>query len=181
MRPAPGASALMAEFGSAGELLTAVRSLRDLGYVELEMFSPYPLPGAEEVLRLRRPRLPRVVLAAGIAGVALGFGVQWFTNARSYPLDVGGRPRLAVPAWIPITFEIGVLVAALATFFGVLIAMALPRYWHPVFEIDGFERGSSDRFWIGIGSSDPAFDAARSRTELERLNPLRIVATGAPQ
>jgi len=165
----------MAEFAAVDELLPAAKGLRELGYRDLEFYSPFPLPGADELLGLRRPRLPRAVLAAGLAGAVLAVAVQWFTNAWDYPLNVGGRPLLSLPAWVPITFETTILSAAFAAFFGVLVAAGLPRFWHPVFEIDDFRRTTADRFWIGIGRDDPRFDPVRSRTDLERLGPLRIV------
>lgn len=167
--------ALMAEFASMEAVVSAARGLGELGYRNLEIFSPYPVSGADDLLSLRRPRLPRAVLAVGLAGALLALAVQWFTNAWDYPLNVGGRPLLAVPAWIPITFETMVLAAAVAAVIGLLAATGLPRYWHPVFEVEGFERASDDRFWIAIGRADPRLDPARSRAELERLGALRVI------
>jgi hypothetical protein len=68
----------------------------------------------------------------------------------AYPINVGGRPLHSAPAFIPITFECGVLLSALTAFFGVLAWMGFPRLYHPVFEAPGFRRASIDRFWISI-------------------------------
>lgn len=166
---------LMAEFGSEGEVQHAVVWLQERGYSGLEIYSPYPVEGATALVRQRRPILNWIVFWAAVVGALLAIAVQWFTNALDYPINVGGRPLLSVPAWIPITFELAVLAGGVAAFVGLLISTGLPRLWHPVFEVPGFERASVDRFWVGIDRSDPRFDPERSRRELEELRPLRVV------
>jgi hypothetical protein len=167
--------ALLAEFEEPEELARAVQALRLLGYRELETYSPFPVPGVEERLELPRPRLARYVFAGGVLGALLGYGIQWYADVWDYPQNVGGRPIHAVAAFIPVTFEAAILCAALVAFFGLLLALGLPRPWHPLFEIDGFDRATVDRFWIGIDARDPRFDRARSRAALLQLGPLRVV------
>ena len=70
----------------------------------------------------------------------------------------GGRPYNSIPAYIPIAFESGVLAASLAGFVAILALSGLPRLYHPMFEVEGFERASINRFWIGVDASDPRFD-----------------------
>lgn len=173
-RDDPTRPVILAEFGSAEALIAAATRLRELGYRRLETYSPYPLDGAEAALSLPRPRLPWVVLAGGLLGAALGYAVQSYTNARDYPLNVGGRPLDSVPAWIPITFEIGILAAAITAVLALLVTARLPRLWHPVFEVDGFESVTDDRFWLAVLAGDPRYDPERTRRELEALAPLRI-------
>lgn len=165
---------VFAEFRTAEEMLEAVARLRESGYHQLETYSPYAVPGAEERLGLPRSRLPWLIFAGGIVGALLAYGIQWYANARDYPQNAGGRPPHAVPAFIFIAFEGTVLLAALTAFFGVLAALRLPRPWHPVFEIEGFERASIDRFWVGIDAADPRFDPVDSARRLEALGALRV-------
>lgn len=171
-REVPG---IMAEFGSERELQHAVVRLEEWGYTRFEIYSPYPVTGETALLREERSNLNWFVLWAALAGAVLALLIQWFTNAFDYPINVGGRPLLSLPAWVPITFETAVLFGGLTAFFGLLLATGLPRLWHPVFEVQGFESASLDRFWIGIGRDDPQFDRVRTRLELEGLRPLRIV------
>src|SRR3954466_13721439 len=145
---------LLAEFQSADALAAGVGALRALGYRDVEIYSPFPLPDVEPELELRRSRLPKFVFAGGLLGAILGYGIQWYADVWIYPLRVGGRPVHAVPAFIPATFEATVLGAAFAAFFGLLIALRLPALWHSVFEVDGFERASVDRFWLAVGARD---------------------------
>jgi Protein of unknown function (DUF3341) len=103
--------------------------------------------------------------------------VQWWCNAYDYPLDVGGRPLHSAPAFIPITFESAVLAASLTGFFAMIVLSGLPRLHHPVFGIDGFERASVDRFWIGVERADPCFDET-VREELSAAGALRCERVG---
>lgn len=169
---------ILADFGSPDRLTAAASQLREQGYQQLEFYTPFPVAGASGKLDLERPRLPRVVLIVGILGAGAAFWIQWFANAVDYPLVVGGRPILSIPAWIPVTFEIGILAAALAAFSGLLLATGLPRLWHPAFTVPGFELTSVKGFWLAVAIDDARFDFDVTRNDLERLGPLRIEAPG---
>jgi hypothetical protein len=164
----------LAEFDSVDALATAAAALHTLGYRALETYSPFPVPQVDARLGLRRSRLGRLVFGGGVTGALLGYGIQWYADVKAFPLMVGGRPLHAVPAFIPATFEATVLGAALAAFFGFLMTLRLPELWHPVFEVEGFERASADRFWIAVGDEDPLFDAERTRDDLAPLHPIRL-------
>lgn len=166
------AGAYMAEFGSARELIAAVRSFSEYGYTLLETYSPVPL--ASGVPR-RRSRLPIVVFVAGAIGGVLSYTIQWFANVYAYPLDIGGRPAHAIPAFLIPTFEGTVLAASLAAFIGFFVITRLPQPWHPVFEIDGFERATIDRYWLAVDAADPRCAPDRTIRELSALSPLRLV------
>jgi len=115
---------IFGEFGSSSAMLDAARRLRQRGITQLDAYSPYPITGAEEALGLRKSRVPWIALTGGLTGVTTAYLLQWFTNAVDYPINVGGRPLQAAPAFIPITFELGVLFAAFSIFFGLLAILA---------------------------------------------------------
>lgn len=167
---------IAAAFPSDTTLVHAVQWLRNNGYDQLELYTPYPIPHAEELLALKRPRIPLVVLVAGLAGAATGFLAQWYPNAWSYPINVGGRPLLSLPAWVPITFELGVLFGAFAAVFAFLIGSGLPRLWHPLFELEGFGHVSTDEYWLTVTTPDSDVDSARIEHELVALGASRITA-----
>lgn len=176
---ARGSGTLLAAFEAGDRALAVARELRELGYRRLDVHAAQPLPGAAEALGLERPRaLPRLVLVSGLLGAGLAYLVQWYTNSVDYPLVVGGRPLHPWPAFVPITFEGGVLLAAVAAFGGLLVLARLGRLWQPVFEAPDFDRASVDLYWVAVAADDPLFDAERTRTELERFAPLRIAAVG---
>lgn len=156
---------LLAEFASAESLVAAVRTLRSERYHDLETYTPFDIRELDEPLQLKRPRLGWFVLGVGILGLLASYGIQWWANVHSYPLHVGGRPLHAVPAFLLATFEGTVLSAGLATFFGVLLVLRLPRLWAPVDEVEGFDRATSDRFWIAMHT----FSSIHDREHAERL------------
>src|SRR6185437_15937247 len=95
-------------------LIAALVGLRERGYRRLDAFSPYPVNGAEEAAGMQRSLLDWIVFPIAFAGAGAAYLLQWFCNAYDYPLNVGGRPPHSAPAFIPITFEMGVLAAAFA-------------------------------------------------------------------
>ena len=171
---ATGARVLV-EFASADAMVRALELLREHRYRKLETYTPYPIRGVAERLRLPEPWLPRLVFAGGVAGALLGYGIQWFANVQDYPLNVGGRPLHSVPAFIPATFEAAVLGAALVAFLGFFFLVGLPALWHPVFEVDRFEGVSDDRFWVSIDGLRHPGDVRDIQGVLGELAPLRVI------
>lgn len=168
---------LLAEFETPEALLGAALELRRRGYTELDAFTPYPVHGLESALGLRRSRLTWMVFPLALGGAAAGYFVQWWCNAWDYPLNVGGRPPHSAPAFIPITFEMTVLTSALTGLIIFLVLSRLPALWGPVFDVEGFERASIDRFWLGIDAADPTLLRGRAERDLRELGALRTVWT----
>jgi hypothetical protein len=166
---------LLAEFPSAEALRRAVSGLQALGYRAVESYSPFPVPGLEDGVGRGRSQLPKFVFGGGLLGAVLGYGIQWYANVQAYPMNVGGRPLHSVPAFIPATFEAAVFSAALVAFVGLWVRLGLPEPWHPLFEVEGFERASVDRFWLAVGAADPLYDRGRTDEALRALGPLRVV------
>ena len=165
---------VLAEFASADAMMEAVAVLRRHGYESVETYSPSWVEGIDQRLELRPSRLPRFVFGGGLIGAILGYGIQWYANVYDYPYNVGGRPIHSMPALVPATFEATVLFAALVAFLGFCIGLRLPALWHPVFEIEGFERASADRYWVGIEGAEAPLDLDRIRVALAILEPVSI-------
>ena len=125
------------------------------------------------------PALAIPMFALGTIGGVAGYAVQWYANARSYALNIGGRPAHAALPFILPSLEALLLFAGLTAFAGLLIALRLPRLWRPVFEIDGFERASIDRYWVAVGLGSGGGDLARTTRELVSMQPLRILHVAA--
>lgn len=148
------AALVLAEFGSPEKMIEATAALREMGRTGLETYSPYPLDGTSEALGLRRSRVPLIVLIGGLFGAALGFVLQHWTNAIDYRINVGGRPASAAPAFVPITFELGVLLASLSAFFGLLFIYRLPKLWHPAEQVESFRSATLHGFWVSAAATD---------------------------
>ncbi len=164
---------VLAEFGSEEAILAAARALRAKGHASIDLHSPVPIHGAEEALALPKSRVPLVALLGGVIGASLGYLLQWWTVAVDWPLNVGGRPPHSAPAFIPVTFESGVLIASLSIFLGLLFGFfGFPRTYHPLFEVEAFRTASIDGLWLSA-QVKPA-EAAPLIDELKRNGAMQV-------
>lgn len=164
---------LVAEFETHEQLFRAAEGAYARGYRKMDGFSPFPVEGLARALG-KRTRIPALVLLAGTAGCVGAYFMQWYANAISYPINIGGRPIHSWPAFIPITFELTILSAALTGFFAVFVLSGLPRPHHPLFNLAEFARASQDRFFLCIEARDPLFDVPATREFLQSLDPLLV-------
>jgi len=166
---------VMAEFASGSALLDGIRALGASGVSRFDAFTPCRVDGLDELLRLRRSRLPWIVLTAGVLGGGGAYLLQWWIDLIDDPTNLAGRSAHAALAFAPISFEMTVLLAAASAVIAALVLGGLPRLWDPVFEVEGFERATRDRFWLAVASGDPAIDPARDTAALEAAGALRVL------
>jgi hypothetical protein len=168
----PALYGLVAEFDRAETLLGAARRAREAGYRRFEAYSPFPIDGLSEAVGFAEPWTPLAFLLGGIAGAILGYAMQVYTSL-DFPIDIGGRPTVAPPAFALITFEVTVLVSVLSGVATMLLRNGLPRLSHPLFDVETFHLASVNRFFLVIEARDPKF-ARGARRFLEGLDPVRI-------
>jgi hypothetical protein len=166
---------LMAEFDDPTSLVAAARRTQEAGYRKYDSYSPFPIHELFEAMECDDRRVSLFVLIGGIAGCIAGFGLASWVSAVAYPLNIGGRPYISWPMFIPVTFELTILFAAL-TAVGAWIALnGLPLPYHPVFNVPRFtERASQDGFFLAIESTDPKFDRAGTLQFLKTLGAREI-------
>ena len=165
---------LLAEFDGPDELLKAAKDAYAEGYRNMDAYSPMPIHDLSESMGYDKHRIPTIVLICALLGACSGFGLQYWVSVIEYPLNVGGRPLLSWPSFIPVTFELGVLFSALGALIGMLILNGLPRPYHPVFNVPNFERASGDGFFLCIEAEDPKFDISETRAFLESLKAKKV-------
>ncbi|MCA1816429.1 MAG: DUF3341 domain-containing protein [Acidobacteria bacterium] len=165
---------LLAEFDGPQGLLDAARAAREAGYRCMEAYTPFPVEEISEVIGARRLWIPLIVLVGGVCGGLGGFFMEYYASALHYPLNIGGRPLWSWPAWIPITFELTVLVAALSGALGMLAINGLPQPYHPVFNVERFKLATQNRFFLCIEAADPKFDRDVTRDFLTGLQPREV-------
>lgn len=162
---------LLAEFDNVDALVRAARSAREAGYRRMDAYTPFPVEEVTEALGYTYTVLPLLVLLGGLAGCLGGFGMQYYAMVWSYPLNVGGRELNSWPAFIPVTFELTILSAALVAVLGMLALNGLPQPYHPLFHIPRFALATRDRFFLCIEAADAKYDPQQTRAFLESLGP----------
>jgi Protein of unknown function (DUF3341) len=167
---------MMAEFSSPEALTAAAHKAKEAGYRQMDAYSPFPIEEVIEEIAPGDTGVPRLALIAGVLGALGGFALQYFGNVMDYPFLIGGRP-LDISNWpsmIPITFEMGILLAAFTAAGSMIVLNGLPMPYHPVFNAPRFERASQDAFFLCIESSDPLFDRSQTSQFLRTLQPLQV-------
>lgn len=168
--------ALLAKFDTPEALVTASRKAYDAGYRQFDAYSPFPMDDLAESMNLKPSPLPWFVFLGGLAGGVGGFLMQTFATVIDYPLNIGGRPLFAWPAYIPITFELTILMGMLAGLAGLFFFTRLPQPYHPVFNSPDFlENSSTDGFYLELQANDPKFHLDESRRFLEGLSAAQVV------
>ncbi len=166
---------LLAEYTDPDRLVEAARAAYAAGYRKMDAYSPLPVDGLAEAIGFHKNRLPLLVLTGGVLGAVLAYSMMYYTAVYSYPFNIGGRPFHSPPAFVPITFEVTILLASLAAVFGMLGLNGLPMPYHPVFNAPGFAMASRSRFFLCIEAADPLFDGRETRRFLEGLGPRAVV------
>jgi hypothetical protein len=166
---------LMAEFETAGALLSATERATTAGYTHTDAFSPFPIHGLFDALRIREKKIAPIILAFGLIGLAAGGGLEYWTQVVAYPMNIAGRPFWAWVAFIPPAFETTILFAAFSAVIGMFALNGLPQPYHPVFNVPAFARASQDRFFLLIEATDPKYDADGTKAFLSGLNPREVV------
>ena len=167
---------LLGEFGSPEALLDAARQAKRDGFTCIDAFSPFPVEGMSEAFGLKRDhRIGWITIGGGVFGILAMLAIQIFVNI-DYPIEVGGRPLFAWPAFAVVDFEIMILCAVSFAVAGMLIINRLPRLYHPLFGTARFGLASRDRFFLYIDARDPRFDEARTRRFIGSLGAWSIEA-----
>ena len=162
---------LLAEFADPEALLEGVRRARAAGYRKMDAYTPFPVEHLAEELGFHHTALPLIVLIGDLIGCGGGFLLQYWISAVDYPLNIGGRPLNSWPSFIPVTFELTILCAALFAVLGMLGLNGLPMPYHSLFNSPRFALASRNRFFLCIEASDKQFNREATAKFLSELKP----------
>lgn len=142
---------ITAYYNDEEDLLKGLKQIKSKGVEVADVLSPFPVHGLDKALGMKRSRLTRVAFTGGAIGAMIGFGFQAWVFTQAYPLNFGGKPFLAVPSFIPVTFEMAVLFAAFSMVFAFLIHNKLGPGAAAIIHD---ERITDDRFLLVVKVAD---------------------------
>ena len=164
-------STVIGTFTTGDDLVAAVRSARAAGLTVVDAYTPYAVHGLDKAMGLPPSRLSVVCLVAGLTGAVLKLWFEWWTAVVDWPLNVGGKPDNSLPAFVPITFEVMVLFAGVAT---VAALFAVARLWPGRRAHLPASGVTDDRFALVIAETSAEASAARVRALLERHGAIAV-------
>lgn len=165
---------VLAEFKSPADVYHAAEKVRDAGYTRWDVHSPFPIHGIERAMGIGDSKLGWIAFFSATAGAFGGFGLQYWIHKYAYPLMIAGKPMVAYPAYVPVTFEPGVLFTAFGSILGMLVLNGLPRFYHALFRSENFKRATDDGFFISIEARDPKFSAESAQEFLASIGGTHI-------
>jgi hypothetical protein len=163
---------VLGQYPTVESLYGAARALQASGHADLDFHSPYPLPDSDAVLRLKRSPVPFIAGTAAFVGVVSAVLMQWWMNDVDYPLNVGNRNAIPTPTWVPVTFELGVLLAGVSIFLGLMALFRFPKPYDPLFEVDAFRSATVDALWLSVSVRPEEVPAVSD--ELRRLGAAQV-------
>lgn len=157
-------------FSTPDEIIKAANNTANAGYKKYDVHTPYPVHGMDRAMKLPPSKLGFVTLGFGLSGTVTALLLMWFTMGLDYPMIIGGKPFFALPAFIPVTFELTVLFATLATVIGMLtFFFGFPSNSHPLHDTPYMQAVSKDKYGVCIESDDPMFEIEKSKDFLRSL------------
>ncbi len=154
-------------------ILKAARKVRETGFTKFDAISAYPIHGMEEACGIKRSWIPYVSFTMGLAGLVGGLGLTYWTSAVDWAVNVGGKPFFSLPAFVPIIFELTILLAALSAVGALFYACGIPRVDPPVIDPDL----SSHKFAIFIPYNDTGYDEAKIEKMFKELGATEVKKT----
>lgn len=173
--------AILGNFTDVNTLFHAAEKVRDSGYQDFDIFTPYPVHGLDKAMGVKRTILPYISFFGGASGLATAVGLMWWTGAYDYKLNIGGKPFFAVQFGMPVMFELTILLTALFTFVALWGLCKLPRWYNELQHDEGFRKACDDTFVVAIFSSDQRFSTEATKKLLSEIgaDDVRLVNSGA--
>ncbi len=167
--------AASALFITPDAIIAAAKKVAASGFTKWDVNTPYPVHGMDDAMNMKPSKLGFVTMFFGLAGIGIALLLMWWTLSVDYPLVIGGKPYFALPAFIPVTFEVTVLMATVSTVVSMFaIFFGLPNNAHPLHDTDYMKKVSCDHFGIIIETDDPNYNEAEVTSLLNSFKPVSI-------
>lgn len=165
---------LIAEFDNAAAVMHAAKMVRDAGFQQWDVFTPFPVHGMDNAMGLKNSKVGWFAFLGGATGYTTGMLMIWFMNAYDYAVPIGGKPMFSPFSAFPPSYELTILFGAFGAILGMLFLNRLPRLHHPLLKHKRFALATHDRFFIVIETADPKYSETEIRTLLESAGSQRI-------
>ena len=173
---------ISATFKTPNEIINAAKKVTNSGYIEFDVNTPYPVHGMDSAMKIKPSKLGFVTLVMGLSGAVIALLLMYWTMSVDYPFVIGGKPFFALPAFIPVTFELTVLLATVSTVIAMIaLFFRLPDNKHPLHDTEYMKSVSADKYGIVIESTDAKFDEKAVTDFLKNLNPFKIEVIYYPE
>ncbi len=156
---------ILAEFKNPKELTDVAKTMSKSGFSKFDTFSPFPIHGMDKAMKLEKSKLGWIVFGHALIGFSGAIAMMYFMSVMDYPMNISGKPFFNAPAWVPITFELTVLLSSFGAVFGMFFLNGLPKFHNPLFNVERFKKATDDGFFAYIEAEDDKFD----RTEVKKL------------
>lgn len=162
-------------FNTPDEIINAAKNVLDSGYSKYDVHTPYPIHGMDDAMKLKPSKLGYITLVFGLTGAAIALISMYLTMAKDYPMIIGGKPFFALPAFIPVTFELTVLLATLSTVIGMIaFFFKFPSNAHPLHDTEYMKAVSHDKYGLCIESGDAQFDEVKCKSLLQGFGAYQV-------
>jgi len=163
----PKSYGIIAEFDTPADILAAAVKVRDAGFTRWDTFSPFPIHGMNEAMRLKNSPVGWFSLIFGAGAFQNVLGLVWYANDYDYPTMVGGKPLFSAVCSFTPSYIMFVMGASVGTLIGMLALNRLPQLYHPLLKNARFARATHDKYFLVIETTDPKFEEAATRRLLE--------------
>jgi len=165
---------ILAEFKNPKALIDVSKKVVEAGYDKFDTYAPFPIHGIDKAMNLPKSKLGWIVLGHGILGFSGAIAMMYYMSVIDYPLNISGKPFFNVPAWVPIIFELTVLLSAFGAVFGMFFLNGLPKLHNPLFNVERFKKATDDGFFVCIEAKDSKFQADLVRQLFEEAGATHI-------
>ncbi len=157
-------------FDKPNDIIHAAEQVSEKGYSKWDVNTPYPVHGMDDAMKLKPSTMGFFALGLGLTGTFLAVFFIWWTMVYQYPIVIGGKPFFAFPAFIPVMFEVTVLMATIGSVLSMLfIFFKVPNNMHPLHDTDYMKACMSDHYGICLEAKDPNFDEDEAVEFLRKL------------
>lgn len=165
---------ILAEFRNPKELTDVAKKMVKSGYNKFDTYSPFPIHGMDKAMNLKKSKLGWIVFGHGLIGFIGAIAMMYYMSVIDYPMNISGKPLFNAPAWVPITFELTVLLSAFGAVFGMFFLNGLPKLNNPLFNAERFKKATDDGFFAFIEAEDDKFDADKVKKLFEEAGATHI-------